>query len=52
VSESIYLVDYDGNGVELTWDRPRSEWPRKPDGSLVLAMADPLDLDELLQHAK
>ena len=27
--ESIYLRDPDGNGVELTADRPRSEWPRR-----------------------
>jgi catechol 2,3-dioxygenase len=49
VSESIYLVDPDGNGVELTWDRPQEQWPRHADGTLALAMADPLDLDALLQ---
>lgn len=51
VSESIYLADPDGNGVELTWDRPRDEWPRNPDGTLALAMADPLELDSLLEDA-
>jgi catechol 2,3-dioxygenase len=50
VSESIYLEDPDGNGVELTRDRPIDEWPRRPDGTLNIAMADPLDLDELLQN--
>jgi catechol 2,3-dioxygenase len=49
VSESIYLADPDGNGVELTRDRPHEEWPRNADGSLALAMADPLDLNELLR---
>ncbi|HBG41179.1 MAG TPA: glyoxalase [Porphyromonadaceae bacterium] len=34
VSEAIYLDDPDGNGVELYWDRPRDQWPKKPDGSL------------------
>ena len=48
VSESIYLADPDGNGVELTRDRPYKEWPRRPDGSLHLAMADPLDVADLL----
>jgi catechol 2,3-dioxygenase len=52
VSESIYLVDPDENGVELTWDRPREGWPRKADGSPALAMADPLDLEELLRMAR
>jgi catechol 2,3-dioxygenase len=51
VSESIYLADPDGNGVELTRDRPREEWPRNPDGTPLLAMADPLDLDQLLREA-
>jgi catechol 2,3-dioxygenase len=50
VSESIYLADPDGNGVELTRDRPVAEWPRRPDGTLHMAMADPLDLDALLRE--
>ena len=45
VSESVYLTDPDGNGVELTRDRRFDEWPRRPDGTLDMAMADPLDLD-------
>jgi len=51
VSESIYLADPDGNGVELTCDRPFEQWPRNPDGSIGLAMADPLDLNALLREA-
>src|SRR6201999_3378939 len=27
VSEALYLRDYDQNGVELYWDRPREQWP-------------------------
>ncbi len=34
VSEALYLRDPDDNGVELYWDRPKDEWPKKPDGSL------------------
>jgi catechol 2,3-dioxygenase len=45
-SEAVYLEDPDGNGIELTWDRPRNEWPRTPDGRLML-INSPLDLDEL-----
>ena len=51
VSESIYLADPDGNGIELTRDRPESEWPRDADGRLVLHMADPLDLEALLRES-
>ena len=52
ISEAIYLADPDGNGIELMWDRPREQWPRNGDGSLRIAMADPLDLDELIAHAR
>ena len=51
VSESIYLADPDGNGIELTRDRPESEWPRDADGRIVLHMADPLDLEALLSES-
>jgi catechol 2,3-dioxygenase len=47
VSQALYLRDPDGNGVELYWDRPQKEWPRKPDGSLAMYTLE-LDLDELL----
>jgi catechol 2,3-dioxygenase len=49
VSEAIYLSDPDGNGVELYCDRPESEWPRLPDGSLAMNTG-PLDLENLLQQ--
>ena len=51
VSESIYLADPDGNGIELTRDRPETEWPRDAEGNIALAMADPLDLEALLREA-
>ncbi|HEX4054803.1 MAG TPA: VOC family protein [Tepidisphaeraceae bacterium] len=50
VSEALYLRDPDGNGVELYWDRPRDQWPRKPDGQLNM-YTRALDLDELLSAA-
>jgi catechol 2,3-dioxygenase len=36
VSEALYLRDPDQNGVELYWDKPKEQWPRKPDGSLAM----------------
>ena len=47
VSEALYLRDPDENGVELYWDRPKEQWPRKPDGSLKM-FTNPLDLHDLL----
>ena len=47
VSEAVYLRDPDGNGVELYRDRPESEWPRGPDGSIRMHTR-PLDLEALL----
>ncbi|HEX4600055.1 MAG TPA: VOC family protein [Gemmatimonadales bacterium] len=47
VSEALYLRDPDGNGVELYCDRPEREWPRAPDGSVVMHTR-PLNLPQLL----
>lgn len=47
VSEALYLRDPDGNGVELYWDRPASEWPRDADGNIAM-FTRPLDLNDLL----
>lgn len=47
VSEALYLDDPDKNGVELYWDKPKEQWPQKPDGSLEM-YTRPLDLDDLL----
>jgi catechol 2,3-dioxygenase len=47
VSEALYLDDPDGNGVELYWDKPMSEWPRKLDGSLDMYTRS-LDLKSLM----
>lgn len=47
VSQSLYLRDPDGNGVELYCDRPRQEWPHTPDGKLAMYTRH-LDLRALL----
>ena len=49
VSEALYLDDPDGNGVELYWDRPHEEWPKKSDGSLEM-YTKRLDLEDLLSE--
>lgn len=51
VSEAIYFRDPDQNGVEIYVDRPESEWPRDPDGSLAMVNAR-LDLDALIAEAE
>lgn len=48
VSEALYLRDPDGNGIELSWDRPRDEWPRTADGGINMG-TEPLDLEDLLR---
>jgi len=50
VSEAIYLRDPDGNGIELTRDRAREEWPRDAAGRLRL-VNEPLDVQALLAEA-
>jgi len=49
VSEALYLNDPDQNGVELYWDRPEDQWPKKKDGSLEM-FSVALDLDDLLKE--
>ncbi len=49
VSIALYLDDPDGNGVELYWDKPESEWPRTPDGQLNMGRA-PVDLEALVRE--
>lgn len=50
VSQALYLHDPDGNGLELYWDRPESEWPRSEDETLSMS-TERLDLAELLSAA-
>jgi catechol 2,3-dioxygenase len=44
--EAIYLHDPDFNGIELAWDRPRDEWPRR-DGEVTFSRK-PLDFASLM----
>ena len=47
MSEALYLDDPDGNGVELYWDRPSSEWPKDAAGNLQM-VTEQLDVEGLL----
>lgn len=49
VSESIYLDDPDGNGLEIYADRPRSMWPVE-DGVIQMTV-DPMDVAGVLDAA-
>ena len=51
VSESLYLTDPDGNGIELYSDRRRSEWPADDLGKLQMG-TDELDVDNLVMELK
>ena len=49
VSESIYISDPDGNGVELYWDRPKDTWPKTSDGKIDM-FTRPLDIQDILKE--
>jgi catechol 2,3-dioxygenase len=46
VSLALYIRDPDLNGVELYWDKPRSEWPRDRQGNIHMT-TEPLDFSLL-----
>ena len=49
VSEAMYLVDPEGNGIEIYADRSPVTWA-KTDGLLVMP-SDPLDVEDLVESA-
>jgi catechol 2,3-dioxygenase len=46
--DAIYLLDPDGNTLELMWDTPAESWPRTAEGYQDAGFGHELDLDELL----
>ena len=52
VSEALYIDDPDGNGVELYWDRPRSEWPSPAPGERVGMYTKAVDLQDLYEEGR
>ncbi len=49
ISESIYITDPDGNGIELYVDRPEYDWPRDEKGNIIFETKE-FDLLELLSE--
>jgi hypothetical protein len=49
VSESLYLRDPEGNGIEIYCDRPSGKWPRDSAGNIVMDTL-PLDLQSLIEE--
>jgi len=49
VSEALYLSDPDQNGIELYWDKPKSEWPKTEAGQLTM-VTERLNLENLLSE--
>ncbi len=47
VSESIYLTDPDGLGIEVYADRPRAEWRAQADRQLHIT-TEPLNVDDVI----
>jgi catechol 2,3-dioxygenase len=50
VSEALYLNDPDGNGIEVYWDKPSSEWTWK--GGQVEMAVDPIDAKAIIAEGK
>lgn len=51
VLEAVFINDPDGNGIELSWDRPRDEWPEDWASPAGLGTPRPLNLEALLATA-
>ncbi len=51
VSESIYLKDPDGNGIELYADRNEKNWSKDEKGNLQMVIQE-LDVAKLLEEAE
>jgi catechol 2,3-dioxygenase len=50
VSESLYLDDPDGNGLEIYADRPRELWP--VENGVIQMTIEPLDLEGVMAAAR
>ncbi|MEM2138486.1 MAG: VOC family protein [Candidatus Anstonellaceae archaeon] len=50
VSESLYLHDPDGNGIEIYRDKPKREWPKDAKGGIEMFTRS-LDLQKLLKES-
>ena len=48
-SNALYLYDPEGNGIEIYWDKPESEWDILENG-VIVGITERLDLEELVSH--
>jgi catechol 2,3-dioxygenase len=46
--DALYIIDPDGNTLELMWDKPAESWPRTPVGHQAVVFGVELDLVGLL----
>ena len=51
ISLAAFILDPDGNMVELCWERPRSEWPENWASASVMGSPRPFDLSTLQAEA-
>lgn len=51
VLEAVFINDPDGNVIELSWDRPRENWPKDWATPAGLGTPRPLNLEDLLATA-
>lgn len=51
VSESLYLSDPEGNGIEIYSDKPRELWKREGKDGISM-VTEPLDIDSLLRETR
>ena len=50
-SEAIYLADPEGNGIEVYWDKPTSEWEYRENG-IIVGVTEPMDAEGVLDAAR
>ncbi|HEL9645209.1 TPA: VOC family protein [Streptococcus suis] len=50
-SEAIYLVDTEGNGIEIYRDLPQDSWDVRPDGRIV-GITEPMDAETIYALGK
>lgn len=50
-SNALYLDDPEGNGIEIYWDKPESEWDIKEDGQIA-GIVEMMDAEAALEVAR
>jgi catechol 2,3-dioxygenase len=48
-SEALYFRDLDQNGIDLSWDRPKADWPVS-EGAHLQMETHPLNTRELMRE--